>query len=80
MRHGKLNAGRHKKISYKIVSMTGFGLVAILISVAGLHHASAETNDNGLFYFSIAFAILHVVFYIAQLTKARAEQVVPMER
>jgi len=76
MRHGKLNGGNHKKISYKIVSMTGFGLVAILLAVATLHHSYADADDNGLFYFSIGFALLHLGLYVIELVKAREEGVV----
>jgi APA family basic amino acid/polyamine antiporter len=73
MRHGKLNSGRHKKVSYKIVSMTGFALVAILLAVATLHHSYADADDNGLFYFSIGFSLLHLVLYVIELMRAREE-------
>jgi len=76
MKHGKLNGGALKKISYKIVSITGFGLVAILVAVAGLHHATSETGDTGLFYFSMGFAVLHLVLYAMQLIRAKDDHVV----
>jgi APA family basic amino acid/polyamine antiporter len=80
MKHGHLNAGFHKKIGYKIVSMTGFGLVAILVIVAGLHHSYADADDNGLFYFSMGFALLHLIIYIMQLVKVREEKIVTIEK
>ncbi len=76
MKHGKLNGGQHKKVSYKVVSMCGFGLVVVLIGVAALHHYLSEGGDAGLVWFSFVFALLHLILYTRQLTKARAEQIV----
>ena len=79
MRHGKLNAGTLKKISYKIVAISGFALVAILIVVAILHHMTAVVDDSGLFYFSIGFAILHLIVFAIQLVKAKDDHLVSKE-
>ncbi len=76
MKNGKLNAGALKKISYKIVAFTGFALVAILIVVAILHHHYAESDDTGLYYFSLGFAVLHLILYAVQIAKAKDSHLV----
>lgn len=74
MKNGKLNNGFAKKISYKIVALTGFGLVATLIVVAVLHHNDPKVDDTGLYYFSLGFAILHFILYAIQFVTARDKQ------
>lgn len=76
MKHGKLNNGFAKKISYKIVAITGFGLVATLIIVSVLHHSDPKVDDTGLYYFSLGFAILHFILYAIQLATARDKHLV----
>ena len=71
MKHGKLNGGFVKRISYKIVSFTGFAMVAALIIVAVFNHTSDDASGNGMYYFSLGFAILHLVLYAWQLATAK---------
>jgi APA family basic amino acid/polyamine antiporter len=76
MKHGKLNAGNLKKVSYRIVAWSGFALVAALVVVAVLHHKSPQADDTGLFYFSVGFAVLHAVLYALQLARAKDDHLV----
>lgn len=76
MKHGKLNNGFAKKISYKIVAITGFGLVATLIIVSVLHHSDPKVDDTGLYYFSLGFAVLHLILYAIQLATAKDKHLV----
>jgi APA family basic amino acid/polyamine antiporter len=74
MKHGKLNNGFAKKISYKIVALTGFGLVATLVTVAILHHNDPKVDDTGLYYFSLGFAALHFILFAIQFATAKDKQ------
>lgn len=75
MRHSVLNNGIPGKNSYRIVSGTGFFMVALLAAVAFMHHQTAETDDSGLFYFSIGFAILHAIIYGLSFNKGRKQTI-----
>jgi len=63
MRNSVLNQSKIDGRSYRIVSLTGVCLSIILVLVAMVHHSGPETDDSGLFYFSIIFAILHILVY-----------------
>ncbi|MBS1780946.1 MAG: amino acid permease [Bacteroidetes bacterium] len=63
MKNSLLNKGVFTNKSYRTVSYTGLGMTAILVIVALLHHNSPEADDNGLFYFSIIFAVLHAIIF-----------------
>lgn len=77
MKHGKLNNGFAKRISYRIVAITGYSLVAILIIVAIMHHNTAEAgSDNGMYYFSLGFSVLHFILYTIQLATAKDRHLV----
>jgi APA family basic amino acid/polyamine antiporter len=76
MKNGKLNGGNLKKIGYKIVAWGGFGLVAILLIVAFLHHSYPDADDMGMFIFSIAFSVLHAVIYAVQIARAKDQHLV----
>ncbi len=69
MQRSKQNSGSFDNKSYKTVSYTGLGMVAILIIVAMLHHSDPAVDDTILFNFSIGFALLHVLIYIAGMRK-----------
>jgi len=68
MKNSVLNKGALGPNSYRIVSLTGMGMVAILVAVAFLHHSSAA-DDTGLFYFSLGFAALHLLIYGSKMSK-----------
>lgn len=63
MKNSHLNKGSFTNKSYKTVSISGIGMSVALVIVAILHHADPKTDDAPLFYFSIGFAILHLLLY-----------------
>ncbi len=71
MKNGHLNKGMIQKVSYKIVSWVGASMVVILLIVAYMHHITAKDDDSGLFYFSIIFAVLHAIFYLFRIARAK---------
>ena len=75
MKNGKLNNGFTKRISYRIVAITGYGLVASLIIVAILHH-NTTGDDTGMYYFSLGFSVLHLIIYTIQLVNAKDRHLV----
>jgi APA family basic amino acid/polyamine antiporter len=50
--------------SNKVVSYVGMGLSVLLIIVALIHHHITDGRDVGLYYFSLIFAVAHIVLYI----------------
>ncbi|NRF39765.1 amino acid permease [Pedobacter foliorum] len=50
--------------SNKVVSYVGMGLSVLLIIVALIHHHITDGRDVGLYYFSLVFAVAHIVLYI----------------
>jgi APA family basic amino acid/polyamine antiporter len=71
MRNSKLNGGIFTKKSYKTVSFTGLAMTVVLVIVAILHHNQATTDDSALYYFSLIFAALHFILYLATSRKGR---------
>ncbi|MBO9570644.1 MAG: amino acid permease [Chitinophagaceae bacterium] len=63
MKNGLLNQGKTESKSYKIVSSTGIVMAIVLAIIAFAHHQTADTPDTGLFYFSLGFALLHLVLF-----------------
>jgi APA family basic amino acid/polyamine antiporter len=70
MKNSVLNKGTFDNKSYKVVSLSGLGMVIALIAVAFVHHSNPEVDDQFLFYFSIGFSILHAIIYILSLKKS----------
>ena len=71
MKHSLLNKGTFSLKNYKTVAGTGLGMVLALIVIAYIHHADPNVDDAFLFYFSLAFAILHALIYAYSFKKAR---------
>lgn len=71
MRNSFLNKTSTTGKDYKTVAYTGIGLTLILAIVAFMHHSDPTADDNGLFYFSMAFAVAHVVIYLVSASKKR---------
>lgn len=69
MRNSLQNRASFSNKSFKTVSYTGMATTAILVVVALLYRADAE-HSEGLFFFSIGFAVLHVIIY-AMTTRMR---------
>jgi basic amino acid/polyamine antiporter, APA family len=53
----------------KVVGYLGLSLAVVLAIVALVHHAQTAGADKGLYYFSLVFAALHLVFYLSRLLK-----------
>lgn len=49
--------------SNKVVSLIGIALAVLLIIVAIIHHSTTDGTDTGLYYFSLIFAVLHLLLY-----------------
>lgn len=71
MRNSFLNKTSTTGKDYKTVSYTGIGLTAILAIVAFMHHSDPAADDSGLFYFSMVFAVAHVIIYAVSASKKR---------
>jgi APA family basic amino acid/polyamine antiporter len=63
-------AASHSR-SNRIVSNCGLVLVALLVIVTFLHH-SMETEDTGLFYFSMIFSVFHILLYLQKILRNRS--------
>jgi len=62
MNNSHLNKEGFSNKSYKTVAYTGMAMVAILLIVAVMYHMAPESS-NALYYFSMAFAVLHIIIY-----------------
>jgi len=56
--------------STRTVSIVGVVLAVLLIVVAIIHHNVTNGEDTGLYYFSLAFAILHILLYAYRASTA----------
>ncbi|RWW99667.1 amino acid permease [Flavobacterium cerinum] len=72
MKNSFLNKGTFTGSSYKIVSISGIGMVVSLIIVAIIHHHGGEADDNVLYYFSLIFAAIHALVYGLSYMKTRS--------
>lgn len=70
MKNSVLNKGTFDNKSYKVVAMSGLGMVLALVAVAFVHHSNPEAGDNFLFYFSLIFSAIHLVVYSLSLKKS----------
>lgn len=71
MRNSILNRGTFDNKSYKVVALSGLGMVIALVAVAFVHHSNPEIDDKFLFYFSLAFSALHLIIYALSLNKSK---------
>lgn len=71
MKNSILNNGKFDNNSYKVVSMSGIGMVVALVVVAFIHHSNPEIDDKFLFYFSLIFSAIHLVVYALSLKKSK---------
>ena len=71
MKNSVQNQGNFSLNSYKVVAASGLGMVLALIVVAIIHHNVADADDDGLFYFSMAFAIIHAMVFAYSYKKSR---------
>jgi len=71
VRKSLLNAGKKHIKDKSIVSVCGLILSVILIILAFAHHkmTAEDAKDTELFYFSVVFGALHVLYYIFRYIK-----------
>lgn len=69
MKNSILNKAAFTARSYKTVAFTGIGLSVLLFIIAMLHHADPMADDTTIFYFSVAFAIVHILIYLGVSAK-----------
>lgn len=68
--NSKLSPGKNKLTDdLKVVSISGLVLAAALAIIAFVHHGQTNGEDTGLFYFSLGFALIHGLLYIANAFK-----------
>lgn len=53
----------------KVVGWSGVLLSVLLVVVAFVHHRITDGADTGIFYFSIAFGIVHAIIYFLRIAK-----------
>lgn len=53
----------------KTVGIVGIVLAVLLAAIAYFHHVQTEGTDTGIYYFSLAFAAIHLVTFGMTLTK-----------
>jgi basic amino acid/polyamine antiporter, APA family len=63
MKNSILNQGNFSLKNYKTVALAGLGMVIALVVIAFIHHNDPKADDIYLFYFSIAFAVIHAIVY-----------------
>ncbi len=60
--------------STKVVSYVGLALAVMLVGVALIHHSITNGDDVGLYYFSLVFAVAHILLYAYRATTAGSVQ------
>ncbi len=58
--------------SNKVVSLIGLVLAVMLIVVAIIHHHTTNGEDTGLYYFSLAFAVIHLFVYVIRIANLKS--------
>ncbi|HRP89420.1 MAG TPA: amino acid permease [Edaphocola sp.] len=71
VKHSVLNKGGNPNKSIWSVSVIGLVLTVALIGIAIAHHVNTNGADTGLYYFSMGFAALHLVYYMVKLRKLK---------
>ncbi|MBL7735226.1 MAG: amino acid permease [Chitinophagaceae bacterium] len=56
----------------RVVSLCGIVLVALLVVVAFIHHSATQGTDSGLFYFSLVFSVVHLLFFLKKYIDSRS--------
>jgi APA family basic amino acid/polyamine antiporter len=71
MQKSKLNDGSFDSNAHKIVGICVVVLAIVLIGLAIAHHYTSEIQDFALYYFSLAFAIIHLIIFSVKLGKKK---------
>jgi len=71
IKKSSLSDGKYDAKGQKIVGICGLALGVLLILLSIAHHYTAEIPDYALFYFSIVFAILHLIYFGFKIARSR---------
>lgn len=71
IKKSSLSDGKYDAKGQKIVGYCGLALGVLLIMLSIAHHYTAEIPDYALFYFSIVFAILHLIYFGFKIVRSR---------
>lgn len=71
MKNSVLNKGNFDHNSYKVVSLSGLGMVVALVVVAIIHHSDPAIDDAFLYYFSLVFSAIHALIYFMSYKKTK---------
>jgi APA family basic amino acid/polyamine antiporter len=69
MQKSHLNDGSFDPKAHKIVGICGIALGVLLVGLAMAHHYTSEVPDLPLYYFSLAFAIIHLIVFAVKLSR-----------
>lgn len=71
IKKSSLSDGKYDAKGQKIVGICGLALGVLLILLSIAHHYTSEIPDYALFYFSIVFAILHLIYFGFKIARSR---------
>ncbi|MCG2612251.1 amino acid permease [Flavobacterium sp. SM15] len=71
MKNSILNKDGFDKSSYRVVALSGLGMVVALIAVAIVHHSDPTIDDKFLYYFSLLFSAVHAIIYFISFRRAK---------
>jgi basic amino acid/polyamine antiporter, APA family len=63
MKNSVLNKGDFSIGNYKTIAISGLAMVVALIVIAYINNLDPKVDNSFLFYFSIAFAVIHALVY-----------------
>ena len=69
MKKSHLNKGLFDAKSYRVVNTCGISLAVLLIGLSFAHHYTADIPDFALYYFSLAFGIIHLIAFGVKLVR-----------
>lgn len=72
MKNSVLNQGIFTAKNYKSIALIGYVMIIALVIIAFVHHSDSGADDVYLYYFSLAFAIIHSVIYGLSYFKKRS--------
>ncbi len=71
IKKSSLSDGKYDAKGQKIVGNCGLVLGVLLIILSLAHHYTSEVPDYGLFYFSLVFAILHLIYFGFKIARSK---------
>jgi len=71
IKRSSLSDGKYDPKGQKIVANCGLALSVLLAGLAFAHHNTATIPDNALFYFSLVFAAIHLIYFGLKITRTK---------